>query len=146
MNKFTSLVLGIFLTCFSVVGQNTRLYKTIRQGLTDSQIFQTEDRVAIRLSDTTGSGLPSPLFSYIQEQNPKTSPKRLFFLSTGPKGSSGYGLYCSKIQLRRNKLLIFIKEIKPKPGNFYNDVITYPGLWIETPRSWRINSFEVFWR
>lgn len=146
MNKFSCLVLGIFLTCFSVVGQNTRLYKAIRQGLTDSQIFKTDERLAIRLSDTTGSGFPPSLFKNILEQNTRSSPKRLFFISTGPKGNNGYGLYCSKIQVKRNKLLIFVKEVKPNSSNFYNDVITYPGLWIETPRTWKIKTFQVYWQ
>ncbi len=117
------------------------------QGLTDQQLFPVESAIAIRLSDTIGTGLPTTLFNQILELNPGVSANRLFYLGTGTKPSSGYGLFVQEVRFTRKRLSIIVKETKPSPqGGFFSDVITYPGLWFRVPKKWKVNSFNVRWQ
>lgn len=146
MNKLVLLVLGLLFFCNTTFGQRTRVANRPPQGLTDNQVFPVEKRLAIRLSDTLGSGIPVELFRFIVEQNPGVRLNRLYYFSIGQKGNSGYGLYCPTVWLKGKGLTITIKETKPNSGNFYSDVVTYPGLWVRTPKTWNVKSFQVRWQ
>lgn len=138
----TAVIMYSVIVCF---GQSSRTTRMVKQGITDNQSFHVTKSVVIRLSDTTGSGLPPDLFLQIVEQNPRISLKRLFFITTGSKPSSGYGLKVNQIRLTGNLLTIFAQEIKPQSDNFYSDVITTPGLWMVIPKYWDPRKIRVKW-
>lgn len=146
MNKIALLVLGTLFFFNTSFGQRTRVLNMPPQGLTDHQLFPLEKRLVIRLSDTSGTGIPIDLFRSITEQNPNVQLRQLYYITTGQKGNTGYGLYCPTLRLRGGKMTMTIKETKPKSGHFYSELITYPGLWVRTPKTWKVNSFQILWQ